>query len=447
MMPSIEHCWAICQFWMDAKRNQIRDRVSGGGEVMIAAPSLKPLTSREQIAIISVRGVLTRTPVNSWFYETTALSDIQAAAKAVENDPNISGAIILIESPGGSANGSEEAALAIDSLARAKPTVAQVVGMAASAGYFLAAAAPTIYSSMKLDVIGSIGTIVYLYDWSRYFENAGVEPVVIATGSKKHVGVQGTEITEEHREMFKDMVDDAFNVFAGYVRKSRKLTESQWSKVSDARVVSAARAVDLKLIDGVQTLDATIAQLTQQIAGRGRNGVGAISAQTEVLPMAENTQVTAPTNQPATMDELKAALPNAEESFRAGCFEKMLTVPQATTRYVQVLENKAKAAMTEATANPPAKSGPVRPTQNIRSFNARGGESSVDPLDLGPTSDDPVEMFNSEVRQLVDKGVERNAAVKAVASRDPELHAAYIGKSNDDLRRVPSFKNHYLKGE
>ena len=62
-----------------------------------------------------------------------------------------------------------------------KPTVAQIDGIGASAAYHPATQASKIYAG-RMDMVGSIGTRMHLYDFSVAFKKDGITPVVIDTG-------------------------------------------------------------------------------------------------------------------------------------------------------------------------------------------------------------------------------------------------------------------------
>ena len=83
---------------------------------------------------------------------------IRKAMRIIARDPDIKAAVIRINSPGGSALASEAAWQAIRRVAKDKPVVVSIGGMAASGGYYIAFAGDRIYADPSA-VIGSIGVV------------------------------------------------------------------------------------------------------------------------------------------------------------------------------------------------------------------------------------------------------------------------------------------------
>jgi len=112
-----------------------------------------------KIALIGVYGGLT--PRGSWY--GSSLSAIAAGAARAASDPDVLGAIVDIDSPGGTVSGTMEAAAAVADLASKKPCIACVNTLAASAVYWIASQCSEIVISPSGDV-GSIGAMVMHMD-------------------------------------------------------------------------------------------------------------------------------------------------------------------------------------------------------------------------------------------------------------------------------------------
>ncbi len=90
-----------------------------------------------------------------------------------DNNPNISGILLIIDSPGGQVTHTDLLAAAIKNAKT--PTVAFVEGMAASAAYWIASSANKIIASSDIDKVGSIGTMMFYADVQPYYEEMGVK--------------------------------------------------------------------------------------------------------------------------------------------------------------------------------------------------------------------------------------------------------------------------------
>lgn len=105
-----------------------------------------------------------------WRFSTERfMQDLQTA----EENPAIIAHIIHVDSVGGEAFGCHEAFEAVKALK--KPCYGVIDTVAASAGYYLVAAADKIYASSIFSEVGCIGTMGVLYDDSGWLEQIGLE--------------------------------------------------------------------------------------------------------------------------------------------------------------------------------------------------------------------------------------------------------------------------------
>lgn len=220
------------------------------------------------VARIPVRGPLVKSvgfiEAILGFSSTTSIQQMVEQAAADESVKNI---VLEVDSPGGSVSGLAELADAIFAAKDEKPVIAQVDGMAASAGYLIASQATEIFAGRE-DMVGSIGVRLMLYDFSKLFESEGVEAVPIDTGEFKSAGAMGTEITEAQRADFQRIVDIYFDGFIDAITRGRSMSESAAREVGDGRMFVGQEAVDLGLVDGIQTLRDTLSNLATRQTNR-----------------------------------------------------------------------------------------------------------------------------------------------------------------------------------
>lgn len=211
------------------------------------------------LAIVPLMGVMMRRagPYARYF----GIAGTDATRMAIESaiaDPDVERVLLRIDSPGGSVSGIDELA---DTVARAdKPIVAVVEGMCASAAYWVASHADRIVAG-KNDLVGSIGARIMLYDYSQYFEEAGIEAVPIDTGKFKSAGALGTKITDEQRADFQRIVDYYGDAFVKSVSRGRNMAEPEVQKLADGRVFTQPEALAAGLIDGVSTYGETLREM------------------------------------------------------------------------------------------------------------------------------------------------------------------------------------------
>ena len=217
------------------------------------------------IAVIDIAGVMIRSAgFLASLFGFTGTNQIRLALESALVDPDVDGILLRIDSPGGSVAGLDRLIDAFED--PSKPIVAQVDGMAASAAYFVASRADSIMAG-RTDLVGSIGTRMVMFDFSKAFENEGIETVVIDTGEFKSAGTIGTEITEAQRADFQRIVDFYFDDFVMAVADGREMSTDAVREVADGRVFTPPEAISNGLIDGVATFEATLRNMQ---AGRPR---------------------------------------------------------------------------------------------------------------------------------------------------------------------------------
>ena len=174
-------------------------------------------------------------------------------------DPNVAAIILDIDSPGGSANATENPTAAINQARESKPVLLYAGnGMVASAAYWIGSAADEIYASFPSDQIGSIGTYITLADFSERYKAMGikVESIYASKSTAKNGGYRRWKEDGKSDVLIKNDLDPFNDVFIQAVKNARgeKINED----VFDGRLLMANDALSFGLIDGIQSFDATI---------------------------------------------------------------------------------------------------------------------------------------------------------------------------------------------
>lgn len=211
----------------------------------------------KSVAVVEARGLLMKG--SSWF--GTSTRQIRENIRAAAADPNVSGVLLAIDSPGGMAAGTSDLATDVKAATRKKPVWAQIEDLGASAAYWLASQADMIFANSETTEVGSIGTYQTVYDLSGAAEREGVKVFHFATGPLKGAGAPGTVLTDVQQADFQRRVDAVQASFDAAVRSGRSMTAAQLTAVRSGGVFPAKEALALKLIDGVQGFDRTLSAL------------------------------------------------------------------------------------------------------------------------------------------------------------------------------------------
>lgn len=182
---------------------------------------------------------------------------MESIERNAEND-QIRAIVIRINSPGGSVSPSQEIYSAIRRARKdsGKPIVASLDSVAASGGYYIAAACDRIVANPG-SITGSIGVILQWFEMKELVQWAKLKPETITSGALKDAGSPFRELTETERQYFQQIVSQLHGQFVRDVAEGRKgkMTLAEVSSIADGRVVTGEEAVRLKLVDEIGTID------------------------------------------------------------------------------------------------------------------------------------------------------------------------------------------------
>ena len=168
--------------------------------------------------------------------------------KKVTEAASVTGVILSIDSPGGTTAGGEAIYEAVRKLATAKPTVAQVGTLAASAGYMIASASDHIVARQS-SIVGSIGVLVQFPNFTGLMEKIGIQLDEVKSSPLKAEPSPFNVTTDEERAMLRAMILDSYDWFVGLVDERRPLDRAQVLALADGSIFTGRQALANKLVD------------------------------------------------------------------------------------------------------------------------------------------------------------------------------------------------------
>ncbi len=228
---------------------------------LVSALEKIPARNGQSIGVIKIAGTMMKSQSSMGGGASTVQlrRDIRQAAA----DPEVSGILLAIDSPGGTVAGTDDLAVDVRAARDKKPVYAHIDDLGASAAYWVASQADKIYANSSTAMVGSIGTMTTIYDASEAAAKEGVKAILIKTGPLKGAGTPGTVITEEQRAYFQDLINQSQKSFDSAVKNGRKLSVKELADVRSGAVFGAETAQTRKLIDGIQPMGKTMAELTR----------------------------------------------------------------------------------------------------------------------------------------------------------------------------------------
>lgn len=296
MVP--EHFMSI---WDMATRMNMRQHVEEGAEGLRSAIEKLPTASGKNLAVVRLSGLLMKSQSSLGGTSTIqARRDIRQAAA----DPEVSGILMLIDSPGGTVAGTHDLATDVKAAAKSKPVWAHIDDTGASAAYWIASQADKITVNSPTALVGSIGTFQVVNDISAAAEKAGVRTLLFSTGPMKGMGTPGTKITDEQAAHYQHLVDSAQQSFDAAVQKGRKFSAKEMATIRSGAVYTANQAMDMGLVDAVQPLGKTLSEMTDMMRkNHGRD----MRSEIDLLAFTHNSETSA--NEPDWGGVDKTALP------------------------------------------------------------------------------------------------------------------------------------------
>lgn len=240
----------------------------------------------QKIAVVHLQGTLMKA-ASSMGGSTSTVAARREIRKAA-SDPEVSAILLAIDSPGGTVAGTADLGAEIAAANKKKPIWTHAADLCASAAYWCASQSERIYANNATALVGSIGTLLVVYDQSQAMENAGVKTLVFGTGPIKGAGTPGMEVNDEQKAYFRSIVEQSQQAFDSAVMKGRNMTPGKLEKVKSGGVFGAGEAESLGLIDGIKSFDAVLAELATEARRRSR---------------AESMRATATTKRGETMNE------------------------------------------------------------------------------------------------------------------------------------------------
>ncbi len=195
----------------------------------------------------------------------TSSVEVRRALRSAVNNEEIKGILLSIDSPGGTVDGTDDLAREVAKVNQIKPVFAHFDGMMASAAFWIGAQASYI-SGTRTSLVGSLGTVNVVRDFSEAFEKEGIKTHVISTGKFKGAFVQGAEVTKEQIADLQGIVDSMNQFFKAAVKEARGFSTEQTNNLFDGRIHIAQTGLELGLIDQIQTFDEALMQLESLVS-------------------------------------------------------------------------------------------------------------------------------------------------------------------------------------
>jgi protease-4 len=225
------------------KRGMVRWRVVAILAVVLAALALLGRGGLEwpgsrYVAVLHVDGIITDDE-----RRVEAVSDLVT-------DRHAAALMVVIDSPGGSVAGGEALHDAIAEVARVKPVVTVMGGMAASAGYMIAVPAARIFAR-DATITGSIGVIMEAPEASGLLGKVGIDVQTLVSGPLKGQPSFTAPMTDAGRQALQALLMNLYGQFVTMVADGRHMSVADVRNLADGRAYTGQEALPLHLVDQI----------------------------------------------------------------------------------------------------------------------------------------------------------------------------------------------------
>lgn len=201
--------------------------------------------ARKKIAVIYASGAIDSGTSD----DDIKSEDLSRTIREARRDSSIKAIVLRINSPGGSAFGSEVIWREVKLAAETKPVIASMGDVAASGGYYIAAAADTIMAD-RTTITGSIGIFGMIPNVQKLMtDKLGITNDVAMTNEHSDMISLTRPMSTFERELMQQTIEDGYDTFISRVAEGRKMQKTEVDEIGQGRVWAATNAKEIRLID------------------------------------------------------------------------------------------------------------------------------------------------------------------------------------------------------
>ncbi len=231
-----------------SERQRLKRRLAAWQIVAVLAVAAALLVAFVRLGGAAGEGrYVARLAVNGLITEDDALD---ARVGALATDRHAVALIVAIDSPGGSVAGGQALHDAIASVAKVKPVVAVMGGLAASAGYMVAVPAARIFAR-EGTLTGSIGVLMATGEVSGLLGKLGITTDTLVSGPLKDQPSPLHPTSPAGQKVLQGIVDDLYDQFVVMVATGRHMDPARVRRLADGRAYTGRQALALGLVDAI----------------------------------------------------------------------------------------------------------------------------------------------------------------------------------------------------
>ena len=178
--------------------------------------------------------------------------------RELREDESVKAVVLRVNSPGGSAYGSEQIWREVCLLKATKPVVVSMGDYAASGGYYISCAADRIVAN-STTLTGSIGIFGMIPSVEKLLnDKIGLEFDLVKTNKFADMGTLSRPFNDAEKAIMQEYIEEGYKLFLKRCADGRGMSVEDIDKIGQGRVWTGSKAVELGLVDEIGDLDKAI---------------------------------------------------------------------------------------------------------------------------------------------------------------------------------------------
>ena len=215
-----------------------------------------PSKASNKIAVVYLSGDITSGSSSDGIADKAVLKQL----KKIQKDDAVKAVVLRVNSPGGSADASEQIWHGVQLLKeKGLPVVVSMGDYAASGGYYISCNADYIYAE-PTTLTGSIGIFGVVPNWNKLREKAGID--IDGVGTNAHSEMSGNMVFKgmdtEEKALMQQMVERGYDLFTRRCAEGRGMSQDEIKKIGEGRVWLGKDAMEIGLVDSIGNIQDAI---------------------------------------------------------------------------------------------------------------------------------------------------------------------------------------------
>ena len=228
-----------------------------GKLALVKRPASK---AKDKVAVLYLEGAITEDEGDG-----IVSKEVVKTLKKIQKDDDVRALVLRVNSPGGSADASEQIWHAVQNVkADSIPVVVSMGDYAASGGYYISCGADYIFAQ-PTTITGSIGIFGTIPNVAKLRDKVGLD--IDGLSTNKHSAMENNIIYKgmnpEERAMMQAMIERGYDLFTSRCAEGRHVSQDYIKSIGEGRVWLGFKGKEIGIVDELGNIDDAIAKAVE----------------------------------------------------------------------------------------------------------------------------------------------------------------------------------------